>query len=568
VSEDLAIARHVGPSEASLAALAAEAWRLEPPMPHERKAILRDEAALLVDGLLARVARGRGALDVAIGEVLASLAVGDRVLRLGCSGIGDYARERLGIGASTAKTMARLARELRERPLLGEAVRRGEVSARKAQVVLPVARGEDEAAWVARARSETVRALAAAVEAAGRTGEEGEEEEWERICVPLAPEERAVVDEAMKLAGKLLGATAPKAERLEAICQEFLGAHPDDPSDAGADGGDLADEDGVLRGPVAEWLAAAKETLEEETGRWAALATVEAVVAPEVAVADANGRLDPARLDAQLRELAAMRDRWDEVLGHLALLVRSVGLWRDMGFATFSHYCAERLGMARRAVEQRIALERRLQALPALRAAMRDGRVSYEQARLVAAHADEDSVTGLIARAEATTCIALRRELEAAEEAQMCRRQELDLRVPRRVGDLLIAAFRAARTAADAWLTPGESLARVARHFVDTWGPAFSGRRTRQQKAIERDGRLCQVPGCSRAADHAHHVQYRSHGGSHDLGNLTGLCAVHHLQGVHRGLIRVRGRAPGRLRWELRTGARRPAGSGEAPLVH
>src|SRR6266446_6127824 len=33
--------------------------------------------------------------------------MGDRVLRLGYSGIGDYARERLGIAASTARKIAR-----------------------------------------------------------------------------------------------------------------------------------------------------------------------------------------------------------------------------------------------------------------------------------------------------------------------------------------------------------------------------------------------------------------------------------------------------------------------------
>lgn len=103
---------------ASLDVLAAQAFALEPPPPSELKDLMRDEAGLLLDGLLVRVARGRGALDVAIGEGLASLATGDHALRLGCSGIGDYARERLGIAPRTAQAMARLARELRERPLL------------------------------------------------------------------------------------------------------------------------------------------------------------------------------------------------------------------------------------------------------------------------------------------------------------------------------------------------------------------------------------------------------------------------------------------------------------------
>jgi hypothetical protein len=74
---------------ASLAALSAQAFVLEPPTPLEARRLWREEAAPLVDGLLVRVARGRGALDVAIGEGLTPLAAGDRALQLGYSGMGD-----------------------------------------------------------------------------------------------------------------------------------------------------------------------------------------------------------------------------------------------------------------------------------------------------------------------------------------------------------------------------------------------------------------------------------------------------------------------------------------------
>jgi hypothetical protein len=339
----------------SLGALAERAWELRPPMPHERHDVLRSEAGLLIDRLLTRVARGRGALDVAVGEGLDALASGDWALRLGYSGIGDYARETLGMAARTAQASARLARELRARPLLREAVRRGEVSPRKAQAVVPLARGEAEAEWVARARSETVRALEAAVRASRAGGgeeiagadEEGDEERWERVHLPLSPEGRAKLDEALALAGKVLGATAPMWQRLEALCQEFLSAHPPQEEDGEGDQG--------LRAPVAGWLQQAKAALEEEHRAWAYLGEVPAVVAPVVAgpagtAEDARREVDrdPRALDARLRGLAAMRDRWDEVLGHLAMLLRMLGLWRDMGFASFGHYCAERLGMAGR----------------------------------------------------------------------------------------------------------------------------------------------------------------------------------------------------------------------------
>jgi hypothetical protein len=76
--------------------------------PRERRSVLRDEAALLLDGLLVRVARGRTALDVALCEGLGALSVGDRLLWPGWSGVGHYARERLGVAARTGQVMARL----------------------------------------------------------------------------------------------------------------------------------------------------------------------------------------------------------------------------------------------------------------------------------------------------------------------------------------------------------------------------------------------------------------------------------------------------------------------------
>jgi 5-methylcytosine-specific restriction endonuclease McrA len=246
-----------------------------------------------------------------------------------------------------------------------------------------------------------------------------------------------------------------------------------------------------------------------------------------------------------------MRDRWDDLVGHLGLLVVNLGLWRDMQFASFGHYCAERLGMSARAVEQRVALERRLYFLPALRVAMRDRRVSYEQARLVAAHADDRNVLALIARAEETTAIALRRELDAAEQAQMRARAELDLRVPKRVGALLDAAVRSARKQAGRWIPSGEALALVAKHFADTWREAVKVRNTRRNQVIARDNGFCQVPGCSRAGGHSHHIISRAAGGSDDKENQVGTCPPHHLHAIHRGYVRVSGRAPDHLAWEL-----------------
>lgn len=83
---------------------------------------------------LANVAAGHGALDLGIGDGLLALETGLRAMHLGYSNIGDYAREELGLNASTAVKKARLARRLRERPLVREAVRKGEITPGKAEM--------------------------------------------------------------------------------------------------------------------------------------------------------------------------------------------------------------------------------------------------------------------------------------------------------------------------------------------------------------------------------------------------------------------------------------------------
>jgi hypothetical protein len=64
--------------------------------------------------------------------------------------------------------------------------------------------------------------------------------------------------------------------------------------------------------------------------------------------------------------------------------------------------------------------------------------------------------------------------------------------------------------------------------------------------------RSCAVPGCSsRRSLHDHHLRFRSAGGSHAPGNRLALCAFHHQRCLHAGLLRVQGRAPGGLVFEL-----------------
>ncbi len=69
---------------------------------------------------------------------------------------------------------------------------------------------------------------------------------------------------------------------------------------------------------------------------------------------------DEARaLHEHLRRLAALRERYQETLGHLAALFQMMEGWRRLGFASFEQFCEDRLGMDVREVERLAARARR-----------------------------------------------------------------------------------------------------------------------------------------------------------------------------------------------------------------
>jgi hypothetical protein len=330
------------------------------------------------------------------------------------------------------------------------------------------------------------------------------------------------------------------------VAQEFLGAHPVEP-------GREEQDPPAGRGIPPEDLEKAAEI---ESNGWEWLEAVEPLAAPDLR------EVEPEALDARLRDLVEKRERWDEVFGALALAFVRMRLATRLGFAGLGQHLAERLGMSRRAFEQRVWLERRMEELPQLRHARERGDLTYEKARLVAGVADAGSVNAWIRRAGEATCAELERAVASAEDAQACVRETLEARVPGRVAGILFAALRAAAEASGEPLDPGACLVRVARHFVETWEPLLRRRRTPSRRVQERDGGWCKAPGCSRPSAHGHHVVLRFRGDGDGLENTVSLCAPHHLRGIHGGLLRVTGTAPDGLAWRLRSGA--PLGASAA----
>jgi hypothetical protein len=485
-------------------------------------------------------ARARSAIDVRLADGVHALRKGNRLAELGFH-LDDYAREVLDLGERAAKDLAKLGGQLAARPLLRAAMETGRVQLRAAQTVARVAVGEAEAAWVERASLGTVRGLAAAVRRAGGAPDEAEED-WLRLRAHLPPDERAVVDDALRCAGRELpGSTT--IDQWEAMAQEWLGAFS-------TDGGE--DDDRRPLGPAFRLLGASegarRARLEAETERWAALPAVRPWSAPDVRFEDGESA---EAIDAKLRRLAKLRRRIDDVIGWCAHAIRRSGMHLRLGFTSFRHYVEERLQLPPRAVEQRERLEARFWASAALREARRQG-VAYEKLRLLATLPETD-IGSWIPRARALTCIALRRRLDGERERQMRAAHRLAVSLPQRVAVLLAAAVQSVRDVFGRLLSTGTCLAILAAYFFETWKHVMKRRKTRPQRVRERDEGFCQVPGCSRPANHSHHVEFRSRGGSDDEANQVGDCAFHHLRCIHGGHLTVVGRAPDALTW-LRKG--------------
>jgi hypothetical protein len=360
---------------ASLAGYAAPPLELPPLTRAELETWFRggEPEADACEQLLAWAARARGALDLAIGEGLDALKQRDRLAELGYH-LDDYAREVVDLGKRAAENLARLGAGLRTRPLLRDALRSGRVRIRAAETVLPVAVGEAEALWVERAGVQTVRALEEAVRASrAQPGDAQDEDEWVRLRTHLPPNERLVVDEALATVREQLPGST-RIEQLEALAQEYLGEFSTDgDSDETRPLGPGFRAGGV--GPSARRAAP-----RAETDRWAELPPVPELAAPDVPFDEASTAQE---IDARLRALAHLRAGWDRLIGFCGHSVKRSGMHVLMGYEGFRQYVEERLGLPARAVEQRVALEKRLWDSPALEEARRRG-VSYEKLRVLA----------------------------------------------------------------------------------------------------------------------------------------------------------------------------------------
>jgi hypothetical protein len=122
---------------------------------------------------------------------------------------------------------------------------------------------------------------------------------------------------------------------------------------------------------------------------------------------------------------------------------------------------------------------------------------------------------------------------------------QISITMPGSVAALLEDAIEGCRRAIEPrW----RGFERILAHAWLTW----MALPPHENPVFARDSHRCSVPGCrNRGPLHAHHVWFRSRGGPDFTWNLTSVCDEHHRAFIHSGTIRVHGRAPDSLVWEL-----------------
>ncbi len=523
--------------------------------------------------------RGLEARRAAARPVLGALAVafldGRHFEALGYRCVGDWSRERIGVGARTLREWARVWRGLAELPRMRAAVLAGEVSWTVARRALRHVTRENEAECVETLRGRTVRAaeaILAAYEAANEAANEAEEvasdafiepTEGDRVVVRLgaSPRSAAKWAEALELARRWAGEALPVWGCAEAIAAEGASAWGvgELAETAHAQETANAKETANVRGrPVRTPVAGHPEEngLREVAWphlRWRSPAPVANGFLDEIG--EGLQHCDAQQLDARFRRVVASLQEVDFELGRLLRQVLERRLHLELGFTSFERYVSERLDLSGRTARRMVALARAEHRAPAVASAFREGRVHAFQGQVLLRATEREPTAEAQSRWVAHAARVTLRRLE--DDAGATPRTAIAFTAPREVAELFLAMVARAG-----------GLEALLDHAIATWLEA--GRAFRDYADFERDGWRCTVPGCTARRNlQSHHIRFRSAGGPDVPWNRTTLCASHHQRGVHEGRIAIRiefatdDRAPGRppARAPGRPPARAPGGA-------
>jgi hypothetical protein len=399
---------------------------LDVPSDNELRDMDQSGCAMILDPALRRVSVARNRIDRQMGRRLDRLRRMGAYKRFGTPRLGDYAENRLELGARSAQEMARVAKRLEELPLLRAACDAGTLTFSHLRLLAGAVTPATEAHWLDRARDLTVRELRHALEAEDEddaleaAAPDSEETEHERIGFEAPARVRAKWRAAVERVRMLEGNRhLPTAAAAECIVAEWVNGP----------GHGRVDVEGKRRYPEppagAAWPSsklrdAIKKGCEEATGKWAFLPREIGEIALPAELSGLDGELaaDPYRLDQELVLLARLRRGLEAMAGRMLLTLGRLRLYRAMEFLGQGHYAEERLGLGPRTARDLRNIEYAIWWLPKLREAWETGEIGIAKMRLLIRVAREETDGFWLERARALTVKLLDAEVKATLEAR------------------------------------------------------------------------------------------------------------------------------------------------------
>jgi len=547
---------------------------------------------------LVQLTRGLGGLRLAIADGVERLESLGGVRALGFPNVDAWARERLGRSGRWLGDARTLARRLAKLPLLREAYLSGKLSTSKVELLARHLRGrgdrsdtlgDEEADAIALAASLTVQTLRQRLGGCG--------DDTRRTWVTLTRHVERVDAVAFEGAIKLMNALGEptRSAAVEGLLAEGLTTLLCRSELAPDLVNRIADTASVTVAAVASEDAAT----DTDIGRTLDLlvnTTAPPYIDPTI--------VDIGLLDLELRDLAADLMRRDLRLGVLAVDAERCRPPSTHGYRTADDYFREALGIAPSSMAARIALARRVDALPRLKATIEAGSIGFETATLLARVAGPATEEAWLALASISATKMFREHVDAAELharvdglpsrplAPSTVDQVEDVRVLERQvfttvfsgpGPTSVSVQSDPAGAASASEVPSlgtvplrltlpEDLAAfwcdleilhadanfpagsfIAFLVATTLATARGMTKLPAYGDIYlRDRFRCQSPTCHSRNCTPHHIVFRSQGGGEDPSNLVSLCNTCHLDLVHDHHLTVTGHAPNALTWSAR----------------
>jgi len=317
--------------------------------------------------------------------------------------------------------------------------------------------------------------------------------------------------------------------------------------------------------------------------------------------------LTNVELDLRLETAAIMSEKAELLICCYLTAVRERGFYRDFGYSSISDYAQARFGFEDRKTRYMVALGRKIEELPKIRAALQSGKLGWCKATRLASVANRDNEVMWLESALSLTVRQLERRIKDGTDT-LASMLHFSLTEDGRV--MWENALEIYRRRAGSEISPLEAFELMLAEVIAEWGWAPSETETSdepeteaaapatdeteteteagpvfpwvealdttkiaqpslfeneleaeaafaknpdyeamRQFVLERDSWKCTYPGCgARAQLHVHHIQYRSHGVCHEPWNLTVVCNFHH-DLIHKKHVGLKGRAPAALQW-------------------